>query len=354
MPGALAEMSIEMPATTPTRSVATILRVVAIGAALAILVWLLSEVLLLAFFAALLAILLSGVAGQVSSRLGLSRGWALALVLVVLVAACCGAAAWAGAGVEKQVEQLARSLSQEGDSLSQSYGQSAAGRWVFGHLSSARPSGRPLVAAAGSTLDLVGSLLVLVITALYFAASPGLYVGGAVRLVPMARRPRARQILGDVGRTLWLWLLGQGVDMVVVGVLAGVGLWLVGVPLAILLGAITGLLTFIPYFGAIAASVPAVLMGLSVSGRTALWALGVFVLCHVVEGYVIAPLVQKRMVDLPPAVTILSLAVFGALFGPLGAILGTPLAAAALVVVQKAYVVDVLGDAEMEHPGATG
>ena len=72
---------------------------------------------------------------------------------------------------------------------------------------------------------------------------------------------------------------------------------------------------------------PAVLLGMSNGPDVALWALGVFTLCHVVEGYVVSPLVQRRMVEVPPALTVLALTFAGAAFGPLGVALGTPLAA---------------------------
>ena len=62
------------------------------------------------------------------------------------------------------------------------------------------------------------------------------------------------------------------------------------------------------------------------------------------EGYLVAPLIQKRTVELPPVLTIMSQTVLGTLFGPLGLILATPLTAASMVLVRKLYVEDVLGD----------
>ncbi len=102
------------------------------------------------------------------------------------------------------------------------------------------------------------------------------------------------------------------------------------------------MLTFIPYFGAVLAAIPAIMLALTVGWSTALWALAVYFACHIVEGYVVAPLVQRRLIELPPAMTILSMTVMGTLFGPLGVLVGTPLAAAIMVVVQEAYVADVL------------
>ena len=70
----------------------------------------------------------------------------------------------------------------------------------------------------------------------------------------------------------------------------------------------------------------------------------VFALCHLVEGYIVSPLVQDRMVRLPPALLILSMTFIGSLFGPMGVVLATPMAAAGLVLVSEFYDVDVLKD----------
>ena len=73
----------------------------------------------------------------------------------------------------------------------------------------------------------------------------------------------------------------------------------------------------------------------------------IFTVAHVVEGYIVAPLVQRNTVDLPPALTILSMTVLGTLFGTLGVILGAPVAAAGLVLVREVYVGGVLGDIDV-------
>jgi predicted PurR-regulated permease PerM len=195
-----------------------------------------------------------------------------------------------------------------------------------------------------STLSGAITLLIVVATALYFAIAPGLYVGGVVRLFPLPRRPRARQVLGDIGHVLAWWLLGQSIDMLVVGVLSAIGLMIVGVPLPLALGVLAGVFTFVPYFGVIVAGIPAVLVGLTVSWQTALWAVGVFLICHGIEGYLVSPFVQRRTVHLPPALTILAMTVMGAVFGAMGIILGTPLAAVGLIAVRELYVHDALGD----------
>jgi predicted PurR-regulated permease PerM len=181
------------------------------------------------------------------------------------------------------------------------------------------------------------------ITAIYFAIEPELYLGGVVQLMPPAYRLRGCKILRDVGKTLVLWSVGQFIDMMVVGALVAIGFSLLGMPLALALAVLAGLLTFIPFFGAILAAIPALVVGPAAGWHTAVWVLVVFVCCHVVEAYVVGPFVQRRTVRLPPALTVLSMTCLGSIFGILGVVLGAPVAAVLLVVVREAYVDDVLG-----------
>ena len=146
----------------------------------------------------------------------------------------------------------------------------------------------------------IASVFVLIVTMLYFAANPTLYVKGLVTLLPKEKRARAYDVLEKVAHVLRWWFLGQLIDMAVVGVLTVVGLALIGMPMALALGVLAGLLTFVPYFGAILAAVPALAIALGQSLHMAILTAIVFAICHVVEGYVVSPLVQDRMVRLPP------------------------------------------------------
>jgi predicted PurR-regulated permease PerM len=239
-------------------------------------------------------------------------------------------------------------LNQQFDHLRDVDGDTIWGKTLFGNLSLhtlvQAHIGRYAGSVAASTLGGIITALVLVATTLYFAAAPALYINGTIRLFPLPYRIRARSILAHIGSTLRRWALGQLIDMAVVGVLTGIGLLLLGVPLALALAVLASLLTFIPYFGAIVAAVPAMLVGLTVGWRTSLWVAVIFLVCHGIEGYLIAPLVQRNTADLPPALTILSMTILGTLLGPLGIIVGAPVAAAVLVIVREAYVGDLLGE----------
>jgi predicted PurR-regulated permease PerM len=249
-----------------------------------------------------------------------------------------------------QGQELWINLHQQFHRLDQTYGGTPWGQIIFHKVS---PSvglesriASSTEAVVASTADDLLTTFVLIITAIYFAIAPGLYVRGVVALVPVPYRNRAREILHHIRMTLSWWLVGQCIDMVVVGLMSAIGLSLLGVPLALALAMLAGLLTFIPYFGAVAAAVPAVMVSLTVNWHLALRVLVVFACCHAVEGYVIAPLVQRRTVHLPPAMTILSMMILGDVAGPLGVVLGTPIAAMLLVIIREAYVEDVLGRSE--------
>lgn len=158
---------------------------------------------------------------------------------------------------------------------------------------------------------------------------------GLLGLLSRKHRAPVRRVVEHVGNTLWGWLLGQFLDMLVVGVLCGTGLFLLGIPLAFILALIAGLLNFIPYIGAIAGAVPSVLIALSVGGREALFVGLLYLTVQTFEGNVTAPLIQKRTIDLPSALTILSQTAFGVIFGLLGVVLAIPLAAALFAAVQE-------------------
>ncbi|MEO9189370.1 MAG: AI-2E family transporter, partial [Acetobacteraceae bacterium] len=206
-----------------------------------------------------------------------------------------------------------------------------------------------IMRVAGSTVALLAALLVIFVTAVYLAVSPDMYIAGAVHLTPRWYHDRARDILLEMGAAMQGWLLGQLIDMVVVGVIVGIGLTMLNAPLALVLGVIAGLFTFVPYFGTIISAIPALLIGFTVSVNEVLWILGLFVVAHIIEGYVIAPFVQRRTVHLPPALTVLAIVVLTAFFGLLGVLIATPMIAVLLVGVTRVYVEDILGDRKAGH-----
>ena len=329
----------------PREQLGVTLRATVIGGAVILTVWALSEVVLLAFLAVLIGVMLRGLADGLTRLTRLPTWITLTVVSLALVMLIGGLGWWTGPRFAKEAEQLWGDVSGQLQNLQQRYGGLLGGGGGGGGQSGGGSSLAHLApTVATSTLGFITGLLVVVVTALYFAIAPNFYRDGVVRLFPMRYRPRAREVLTEIGHTLKWWLLGQAIDMAVVGVLAGVGLMLLGVPLWLALAVLAGLLTFVPYFGPIVSAIPAVIVAGTMGWSTVLWVVAIYLACHGVEGYLVAPYVQRRTVDLPPALTVFSMTIMAALFGMLGLIVATPMLAAVLVVVRKVYIHDVLGD----------
>lgn len=187
------------------------------------------------------------------------------------------------------------------------------------------------------SFTIVSSLLLVLALTLFLAWSPALYRQGVLSVLPRRMRPRGEEILDSLARALWHWMLGQGIAMLVIGVLTTLGLYLVGMPSALLLGVIAGLLQFIPYVGPFLSAIPGILLGLAESPAMALWVTGVYAGVQVLEGNLITPYVQRIEASLPPVLTLFATVVMGLVFGPLGLIIGTPLALVALVLYRELY-----------------
>lgn len=221
------------------------------------------------------------------------------------------------------------------EALSGLEGSSEAAIRLFGAL--------PL---AGGVLGGVGEIILILFVGIYFAADPPTYIAGVLRLVPPRRRARAGEILDAMGESLRKWLIGMTLDMLLLGVMTGLGMWMIGVPLPLALAVLSGVAVFVPYIGPFVAMIPGLLLALSVRPMLALYALIVYLIVLTIEGNISQPLLQRWTVSLAPVVNLLAILVFSPLFGIWGAVLATPLAVALSVLVQKVYIEDVL-----EGPG---
>ena len=316
-----------------------------------VLLWYAIDVVLLAFIGVLLAILLRAPADWLCARFGLREGWALAIVGVVTLALLIGGAALFGRGVLAQAMQLADRIPEIVETLRERLAQSELGNRVLSLADSSglfaggdgQFIGRGL-GLIGSTFGAVANVLIVIFFAVFMAAQPKPYVQGAVFLVPRRHRPRAREVLHEVGAVLRRWLIGQSLLAVCVAVLTGLGLVLLGAPFALALALLAGLMEFVPYIGPFVAAVPAILVGFAEGPELALKIALLFLGIQMVESYVLAPLIQHRAVHLPPAAILFAQVLMGAIVGALGVAVATPLAAAVMVAVSMLYVEDALGD----------
>ncbi|MDB5663293.1 MAG: permease, partial [Sphingomonas bacterium] len=184
-----------------------------------------------------------------------------------------------------------------------------------------------LTSAVGSVFGALSSLIMIVVIGIFVTVEPRLYERGVAWMLPMRKRADFYVLCDKMGRTLRRLMAGRLLGMAV----EGFGTWLLlmvgGVPMAALLGILTGLLAFLPNIGAIVSGVLIVLVGFSAGFNTGLWAIAVYLIVQTVDGYVIVPAVAKRSVDLAPALVLGAQLLFGALFGILGLALADPMVA---------------------------
>jgi predicted PurR-regulated permease PerM len=228
---------------------------------------------------------------------------------------------------------------QEGASRD-AQGGGLRGRVVEG-MGSAR---RYLFSFITSTFAVLGGVLFVLVMAIYVAADPRLYHDGLMHLFPRPARRRAGDVLTAVATVLRKWLLSQLIAMVVIGVVTTGVLMALGVRAAVPLGILAGLLEFIPMIGPIMSAVPAVAMGFVDSPEKALWVAVAYTGIQFAENHLLIPILMKEGVDIPPALTIIAIALMGLVFGFLGMLVAVPMLAAVMVVVKMLYVEDVVGD----------
>lgn len=201
-----------------------------------------------------------------------------------------------------------------------------------------------LTGTISSIFGKIANLALMVTVAIFLALDAQLYRRGGLRLVPLSYRDRAGQIVDEIGKALGRWMAGQALDMAVVALATFLGLYLLGVPLAPVLGIIAGLTNIIPVVGPFISGVPAVMFALTQGVDMAVYVTLLYIVIQQLEGNLLMPLIQRFAADLPPAMTVLAIIAFGSLFGFVGVILATPLLLVSIILVKRIYVEDVLGD----------
>lgn len=312
------------------------------------LIWYASDVFLVMFAGILLAVVLRAPTNWLESRMGVRTNVALGLSIGTLFCLLGLLVYMFAAPMAEQVGQLIdtlpRSLAQLRKLLRQ-YEWAKPLQPLIAEVSRMRLDFNLLGRASGlitSTMSALGGVVVALFLGIYLAAQPRLYQRGFMHLVPRRARPRAYEVLDEIGDVLRRWLVGRLLTMTVVGVAATIGLRLLDVPLAFTLGMLTGLLEFVAYAGPILAAMPALLIALNIDPQLAVYVLLLYIAIQTCENYLLTPLIEQRAVSLPPALVIFSTLLLGVLAGPLGVVLASPLTAAGMVAVKLLYVEDVV------------
>jgi predicted PurR-regulated permease PerM len=298
----------------------------------------LAQPLLLIFAGIVLASMLDGGTRLLGRILPIGRGWRLAIVTVAAVAFIAWTFYFAGTELVGQAERLREVITSQGNRMlawgnslgivQGGVGVDQLGGQLMGTL------GR-LGSAVSSAIGVVASTVMILVIGIFIAVEPRLYQRGVAWMMPLGGRERFYSTAANMGFTLRRLMAGRLVGMAVEGVGTWILLALGGVPMAALLGILTGLLAFIPNIGAIVSGVLIVLAGFSVGVNSGLWAIAVYFIVQTVDGYLIVPYVARKTVDLAPALVLSAQLLFGALFGLMGLMLADPIVAMIKVALEE-------------------
>ncbi len=297
--------------------------------------------LIVIFAGILLGTVLHGLSAWLGRRTGIPVVWCLMGVCAAIVIVLGLSGWWVGPRVVDQLAQLGQQLRTSWESVTQRLQDDGILSAISANLTMDKVAEQlqavlgGLMNVASTMLGLIGSIVVIVFIGLYTAAAPGAYTAGPIWIMPASRRAQMREVLRAVAATLQWWFLARLMSMTVVGVLTGVGLWLIGMPLFIALGILAGVFSFVPYLGPIAAAIPAVVIGLAQGPTMAFYVVLLYLGIQTLESYLITPQIVQRAINVPAAGVLVMQLLFGVFFGVIGIAFASPISATILTIVKK-------------------
>lgn len=299
------------------------------------------NLLLLVLAGVLMSVYFHGCASIIGRKIKIGKTFSL-VVAVIVNFLIVGLFLWfVGARLSSQLDQLSDSLPQTLEHAKKWLSDQPLGNKALDYMSNSFDSGKAsatIKSFFSSTFGIISDLYIVLLLGMFFTASPNVYRRGFLHLIPPTGKDKAAKLWDRVNTLLRNWLKGQIFGFFFIAVLSGLGLWALGMPLVLTLALIAGLLNFIPNFGPIIALVPAVLLALMQDPQTALLVVCLYTFIQIIQSAVTQPLIQKKMVSVPPGLLIFGQIAMGTLAGFWGVLLATPLVAIIMTLVNKLYV----------------
>jgi predicted PurR-regulated permease PerM len=193
----------------------------------------------------------------------------------------------------------------------------------------------PVTRALGGILGGFTTAFLIVILGIYFVVEPDLYQRGVAWLMPETSRDAWRETAHQMGRMLRRLLFGRLIGMASEGFAMWILLSVWGVPMAALLGLLTGLLAFLPNIGAPISGGLTILVGFSAGFNTGIYCIVVYALVQIIDGNIVVPMVAKKTADLAPALVLGAQLIMGVLFGLIGLVLADPMVAMLKIALER-------------------
>lgn len=326
---------------TYTKKIWTAAGILALTVIILLLLKTLFSVLLLALAGILISLYFHGFANMIHRKINLPKGWSLALSIIVNIVLLAAFFWFVGARLQSQVSELSDTLPKTIEDVKGEINSSVLGSKIIDYLESSGNSEKMMSAARSffsSSFGILSDLYIIILMAAFFIASPSVYKKGFIKLLPPKAKTKGKEIVDETGNVLKKWLKGQIFGFFFIAILTGIGLWIMGMPLILTLAIMAGILNFIPNFGPIIALVPAGLLALTISPATAIIVICIYTFVQIIQSAVTQPLIQQKMVNIPPVLTIFAQVAMGLLAGFWGVLLAVPVVAITMTVVDKLYV----------------
>lgn len=322
-----------------------------VAAALLLVIWRAAELLILAFGSVIGAVVFR-TAARLLQKAGIKR-WRIALPLgIVLVLGLFGLMGWLlTSAFGRQMAQLVSDLPHILAEAEKTIGSTPVGDALIAAARSALGGSTfadGLADLGKGALEVLVNFIILLVGAIFIAGNPGVYMRGIARLAPEAVRPAVQHAIDEIALALRLWLRAQLISMVSMGLLVAGALWLVGLESWAALGLLAALSEFVPYVGPTLAMLPALAIAASGGMESVGLVLLAYFIVRMIQTNFITPMVTRRVVAIPPALTLFVILGTGAVFGLYGMFFSAAMLVVGFVGVRELYLRDTLGEHDLK------
>ncbi|HEU5365025.1 MAG TPA: AI-2E family transporter [Hanamia sp.] len=299
------------------------------------------RVLLLVLAGGLIALYFYGIAGILQRKLHCSSKAAIIFSIVINILFFATIIWFVGSRIQVQISELSQTLPATIQSVKEYIGSSAIGRNLLKEFNTTGDSTKTLDILNrffSSSFGVLSDLYIILLLAIFFISAPSIYKEGMVKLLPDKAKEKGAKIILRINTLLKGWLKVQLIGMLFIGIATAIALMIIGIPMILTLAFIAAIFNFIPNFGMLLALIPAVLIGLTHGLGTAVIIVCVYTFIQFLQNAIQQPLVQTKMINIPPALSITSQIALGLLVGFWGILLATPVLIILIVLVEELYI----------------
>lgn len=299
------------------------------------------SVLLLSLASVLIAIYFHGCAGLLERYFHWNSKLSVILSVLINILLLAAFFWFVGARLSQQISELSDTLPAMIQNVKEHLNNSTIGGKVLDYLNSTGSSEKTMAVAQAffsSSFGVLSDLYIVLLLSIFFTASPSIYKKGIIHLLPTTAKKKGADIMDKLKVMLKKWIKGQIIGFVFITILTGIGLFFLKMPLVLTLALIAGLLNIIPNFGPIIALIPAVLLALTQGTSMIIIIICMYTFVQILQSAVEQPLIQQKMVNVPPSLTIFGQVALGLLAGFWGVLLCVPVIVIIMTIVNELYV----------------